>query len=60
MEPLRSGEGGYAEEEDAGEQRKALTALEWERLKSEAIISGRDVARSKGGILELRETDVVP
>ena len=28
---------------------KAPTALEWERIKSEAIISGSDVPRSKGG-----------
>ena len=29
---------------------EGITALEWERKKSEAIISGRDVPRSKGGI----------
>ena len=30
---------------------KIWTALEWERRKSRAIISGRDVARSKGGVI---------
>ena len=39
------------------EARRAWTALEWERRKNEAITSGQDVARSKGGIaLERRNS----
>lgn len=42
------------------ENEERHTALEWERIKSEAIISGRDVPRSKGGRAGKGEVDVNP
>ncbi len=54
MEPLRS---GNVIPQDEMMHKETLTALEWERRKSEAIISGRDVARSKGGKMEVRRSD---
>ena len=58
MEPLRLGD-VIPVEEEGRPQKEPLTALEWERRKSEAIISGRDIARSKGGKVEERHLDVV-
>ncbi|KAL8827820.1 MAG: hypothetical protein Q9191_002956 [Dirinaria sp. TL-2023a] len=49
--------GGRIPRSENGERH---TALEWERIKSEAIISGRDVPRSKGGYAGRGEVDVSP
>lgn len=53
MESLVDG-GGEKKEEGDGEET-VWTALKWERRKSRAIIEGRDVAKSKGGMVEERE-----
>ena len=47
-------EQGKTNQGDAGPAPIVWTALEWERRKSRAIIEGRDVAKSKGGIVEER------
>ena len=58
MQPLRSDD-VIPVEEEGRPPKEPLTALEWERKQPEAIISGRDVARSKGGNMEERHFDVV-
>ena len=45
---------GKTSQEDTAPAHTVWTALEWERCKSRAIIEGRDVAKSKGGIVEER------
>ena len=57
MRPL--GTGGTMPRKETSEEGKVLTAAEWERLKSVAIIAGKDVARSKGGSIEDRPPPAV-
>ena len=59
MQPLHFGD-VIPRDQEKQMQAQALTASEWELKKSEAIIAGKDVARSKGGKLEERQSDVVP
>jgi len=53
MRPLEFGD-VIPKLEEAEFDREQLTALEWERRKSKAIIAGGDIARSKGGNVEQR------
>ena len=48
MGPLKLGD-AIPQERTEGSKDRVLTALEWERRQSQAIISGQTVARSKGG-----------